>query len=163
MPKSKLIVLLIFPIVVLIAAFPVVAQSDCIINPALPDILGSGCTAESSNIVARLLARFFATALAVGAVAFLLYLVYGAFRWLTGGADKANLEAAKATMTQALIGIILLASVFAVARIVGTLLGLGCEGEDFPDVICFPESAIEAPAPGPGLPPDCPPGVPGPC
>ena len=109
-----------------------------IFNPALPTPLGSGGNTQGPNIVGALMARFFAAGLAIGAIAFLMYLVYGAFRWLTSGEDKAQLQAAKNTMTQALIGLTILASIFAIARVVGALLGLNCGGASFPDVICWP-------------------------
>jgi hypothetical protein len=103
-----------------------------ITNPVIaPTGLGSGSGAE---IIGRLLARIFAASLAIGAIAFLLYLVYGAFRWLTAGDDKTQLQTARGTMTQALIGLTILASIFAIARIVGILLGI----ENFPDVINWP-------------------------
>ena len=102
-----------------------------IVNKALPANLGED---TGENIIARLLARFFAAALATGAIAFLIYLVYGAFRWLTAGDDKTQLTAARSTMTQALIGLTILASIFAIARILSILLGLG----EFPDAITWP-------------------------
>lgn len=123
---------------------PVYAQP--IVNPALTTELGGDPDGEA--VVGRLLARFFSSALAVAAILFLLYLVYGAFKWLTAGADKAQLQAAQGTMTQALIGLTILASVFAAARIVGTLLGLECPAGKFPDVICWP--GINAPTGGVG-------------
>ena len=89
---------------------------DQIINPVI-GVLGLGGTAEGQNTIGRLLARVFSAALAIGAIAFLLYLVLGAFRWLTAGDNKGQLEAARSTIFQALIGLIILASIFAIARI----------------------------------------------
>ena len=109
-----------------------------IINPVI-GALGLGGTAEGQNTIGRLLARVFSAGLAVGAIAFLLYLFYGAFRWLIAGDNKGQLEAARSTIFQALIGLTILASIFAIARIVGLILGLECEGQRFPDVICWPQ------------------------
>lgn len=107
-----------------------------ITNPALPTSLGNDA---GENIIARLLARFFGASLAIGSLAFLLYLVYGAFRWLTAGDDKGQLQTARNTMTQAFIGLTIMASIFAIAHILGILLGLDCPGGSFPDVICWPQ------------------------
>ena len=112
------------------------AYAAPIINPAVTVELGGDPDGEA--VVGRLLARFFSSALAVAAILFLLYLVSGAYKWLTSGADKAQLQAAQGTMTQALIGLTILASIFAAARIVGILLGLSCPAGNFPDVICWP-------------------------
>ncbi len=138
-----------FPIITFISilfilAGRVYAQNEQICNTALPAILGCDPTG-GENIIGRLLARVFSAALAAGAIGFLLYLVFGAFRWLTAGDNKGQVESARSTITQALIGIVLLASIFAIGRIVGTLLGLQCNGLSFPDVICWPE--VPAPTP----------------
>lgn len=134
--KTKLISLT-GPLTATISLFlsisPVFAQTDEICNPALSASIG--CDPQGENILARALARYFAAFLALGAIAFLIYLVYGAFRWLTAGENKGQLDAAKSTITQSLIGLTILASVFAIATIIGRILGLG---DNFPTNINLP-------------------------
>src|SRR5690242_10589732 len=50
--------------------------------------------------------------LTVGTIAALGYLLYGAFNWLSAGGEKAKVETGKSMMTQAIIGLVVLASVF---------------------------------------------------
>lgn len=49
----------------------------------------------------------------VAAVALLIYLLWGAFDWITSGGEKEKLEKARNKMTQAVIGIIIVIFVLA--------------------------------------------------
>lgn len=62
--------------------------------------------------------------LLVGTLALLVMLLMGAFYWITAGGEKGKIEEARNRMTQAIIGIIVLASVFAVYRVILNFIGL---------------------------------------
>ena len=53
-----------------------------------------------------------------------VYLVYGGVEWLTSGGDKAKLESARAKLTNALIGVAIIAASFAIWKIVLTFFGI---------------------------------------
>lgn len=56
---------------------------------------------------------FFTTVMTVGALALLFFLFLGAFQYLTAGSNDDNVKKARTTITNALVGMILLASVWA--------------------------------------------------
>jgi hypothetical protein len=105
-----------------------------ITNPAIPN---SFATDLPEVAVAKILARLFSAGLAAGSIVFLGYLAFGAFKWMTAGGEPAQLNAAKQTMTQAIIGLVIMASIFAIASLLALVLGLN-ENCDFPNEICWP-------------------------
>lgn len=62
--------------------------------------------------------------LLVGTIAVLYYLLYGAFSWITAGGEKGKIEEARTMMTQGIVGLIILASVFVIFGMVLNFLGL---------------------------------------
>jgi hypothetical protein len=63
--------------------------------------------------------------LTVAAVATLALLVWGGIRWLTAGPDKGKLEEAKSTLTNAIIGLTIVAASWAAFLILNHFFGLG--------------------------------------
>ena len=53
----------------------------------------------------------------------LLYLIWGGVEWITSGGDKGKVESARNKITNAIIGIIVLAAAYAIANFVLGLLG----------------------------------------
>jgi len=122
-------------ILILTSTHPTYAVKE-ICNPIIDPIIGcdAGMYGTSSPIIiAVLLARFFSAALAIGSVMLLIYLVVSAFRWLTAR-DTGTVDTARQGIFNAIIGMIILASVFAIARLVGMILGI----PGFPDTIPWP-------------------------
>lgn len=60
----------------------------------------------------------------VGSLIFFFILVSGAIQWITSGGDKQALEGARGKITNAVIGIILLFSAFAVVSLLETFFGI---------------------------------------
>lgn len=60
----------------------------------------------------------------IGALASLIFVVYGAFSWIISGDDKAKLEQAQKTITNALIGLVITVAAFAIWSLVKSFLGL---------------------------------------
>lgn len=73
-------------------------------------------------------------------LAFILYFVWGALRWLMAGGDKAQIELARQRITNAFIGLVLVATAWAIYLLV--IYALGLEG-----VITL--ASGPAPIPGP--------------
>lgn len=70
------------------------------------------------------LAIFWRASYVISGILLLLYLVYGGITWLTSAGDKEGLEKAKKTLTNAVIGIAILAVSFPVIKIVEIVLGV---------------------------------------
>ncbi len=62
--------------------------------------------------------------LTIGGLAFLMYLLLGGFHWITAGGDKGKVEAAREMITQGIIGLAVLASVFAVYGVILRYVGV---------------------------------------
>lgn len=62
--------------------------------------------------------------LSIGGMATFVFLLMGAFNWVTAGGDKGKIETARSMITQAIIGLAILASVFALFGIVTRVLGI---------------------------------------
>ena len=93
-------------------------------NPVLPPSLGSGAYTKGGTIIGNLIS-------AIGGLFFIfafcltfLYLLTGGLSWLTSGGDKSKLETARDKITNALVGLVIVAAAYAVFALVGQFFGL---------------------------------------
>ncbi len=74
------------------------------------------------------------TAAVVIAVLFVFFmLLMGGYGWITAGGDKAKVEEARTRITNAIIGLAIVASAFAIMTIVANFFGVSFDSIDFPD------------------------------
>lgn len=59
-----------------------------------------------------------------GGLWFMIQFLIGAFRWITSGGDKTNVEAAKEHLTHSVISLAILVSAYIIAGLVGAIFGL---------------------------------------
>jgi uncharacterized membrane protein len=85
--------------------------------------LGIGTFFEITD-VGSVVSSIMVAALIIASILFVLYFVWSAFRWLTAGGDKTQIEIARQRMTNAFVGLILTAAIWAVFLIVIYILGL---------------------------------------
>lgn len=93
-------------------------------NPLLPAPLGGSSVAEGGLAVGGLIGAIVGGMLIFGFIIAMIYLLTGAFHWITSGGDKTNLENARGKIIHAIVGLIVLASVWAVMTLVGQFLGI---------------------------------------
>jgi hypothetical protein len=74
--------------------------------------------------ISSLISGTLSLALIFGSLAFILYFAWSAVRWLSSGGDKAVIESARNRMTNAFIGLVLVAAAWAVYILVVYILGL---------------------------------------
>lgn len=60
----------------------------------------------------------------LAALAVLFMLIIGAFQWITSGGDKEKYGAARGRITQALVGLFILALAFLITRVVGQVVNI---------------------------------------
>ena len=101
-------------------------------NPVLPPSLGSGSIDQGGTIIGNLVS-------AIGGLFFLfaflltfLYLLTGGLSWLTSGGDKSKLETAREKITNALVGLVIVAAAYAVFALVGQFFGLDVKALKIP-------------------------------
>lgn len=60
------------------------------------------------------------------------YLVWGGIQWITAGGDKANLESARGRISNALVGLAIIAASYAVILLLEYFLGYDIVGPNIP-------------------------------
>jgi len=96
------------------------AQGDAITNPLLPNF--SGWSGE--NFFAKLIPSFLGLAFVVGIIIFVFIMIIGAVQWIISGGDKAAIQAAQGKITNAVIGVVILLSSYAILKLVGDFFGV---------------------------------------
>ncbi len=72
----------------------------------------------------KLIPSLVGLAFVIGAIIFFFMLVIGAIQWISSGGDKGNLEAARGRITSALIGIVVLFSIFVIIKVIENFFGV---------------------------------------
>ncbi|MFH1895915.1 MAG: pilin [bacterium] len=79
---------------------------------------------QSSMVLGDLLNNVIGAVFIVGGILLLVYLFFGAFKYMTAGGDDKATDTAKKMMTNAVIGIVIMTVSFFIVRIAGTVLGM---------------------------------------
>lgn len=90
-----------------------------ITNKATPTLTGDGAT-FFGNFIPKIITLL----VIVGGLAFFFMLLIGAIRWITSGGDKAQVESARSQITQAITGLVVMVSIWAVAKLIETIFGI---------------------------------------
>lgn len=75
----------------------------------------------------------------VAALLVLVYLIWGAFQWITSGGDKEGIGKARDKIIQSLVGLVILALAFLIVRVVGQIVNI--------DILNLPAIPPLGPAP----------------
>ena len=95
--------------------------TDKIVNPILPASLQAK---TGQQFISGLLPAIIGFIFIVGTVGFFFMFLFGAIQWIFSGGDKGAVEQAKARITQAFIGLIILIATYAIISLVETFLGI---------------------------------------
>lgn len=94
-------------------------------NPALPAGLQNAADPVAAGTgLGKYIGILWQTALVLGGLAVVAYMIMGGLNWITAAGDKGKIETAKERITQGLIGLAVLFSVAAISTFFGTVLGL---------------------------------------
>lgn len=94
-------------------------------NPALGKNLNWSLVYESPVwFFQTFIPKLLTLGLIIGVLFFLFVLIMGAIQWISSGGDKNALEAAKHKITNAIIGIVILFSIFAVLALIENFFGI---------------------------------------
>lgn len=77
----------------------------------------------TGGIVGTVLKNALSLLYAVGGIGTLVYFVWGAVDWIMSGGDKEKVSSARKKMTNAIVGLVLLALSFFVISLVGEIVG----------------------------------------
>ncbi len=81
-------------------------------------ILGNLNSLTGQDFISQFVPKAIGLLFVFGALAFFFMFIWGAITWILSGGDKAHVETAKSRITNAIIGFILMISVFAVVAII---------------------------------------------
>ena len=104
-------------------------NSDIINNPILKDTalevfqkeIAGG---DIANFLQTILPNIIGLLFVVGSVIFFFILIWGALSWILSGGDKAHVESAKARITSALTGLIIMFATFAIIKFIEAFFGV---------------------------------------
>lgn len=108
----------------------ILAQVPPITNPALP-IVGHG---EGIDIVQLFLTNFINIILGVAGILAFFMLLWGSLEYIMAGGDKERTQNATKRITAAIVGLVLVFSVFAIIYVVETVFGINLRQFTFPTI-----------------------------
>lgn len=114
-------------------AFP--AFADQKVDPCQSQKLGFGVAlCELAADIPKTLNNIVVAIVVLAVVIALLYLLYGALRWITSRGDKEQVEAARNHIIAAIVGLIVIFLALFIVTLVLSLLGLKLENLIIPDI-----------------------------
>lgn len=103
-------------------------------NPVIPKLIGEGPKEGGSVAIGLLLSRIFSGLFLLAFITAFLYLITGAMHWITSGGDKTKLEEARNRIIHSIVGIVVVASSWAIIALVGQFIGLDLENLPIPTI-----------------------------
>ena len=94
-------------------------------NPALPFASNPG---SGQGFFSSLIPALLAALLVIGGVVFIFMLLWGGLEWMTAGGDKGKIESARQRVSNAIIGVVILFSFFAILNVIECFFGIGLRG-----------------------------------
>lgn len=92
-------------------------------NPLAPK-LSPSVPEKGLEMLAFFIPRLIGLAIIIAIVVFFFVFLIGGIRWIMSGGDKVQVEAARGTITNALIGLVIVFSLFAILKLIETLFGV---------------------------------------
>ena len=108
-------------------------QLTQIYNPILPNTIGNDMTPRGGLTAAGLwVSSLVSLFLIITSLAALIFLVLGGVTWVTSGGEKAALESARNKITHAIVGLVVVASAWAMWLLIGRFFGIDFMHIPFP-------------------------------
>lgn len=112
--------------VFLMSALPIYAQVTVQINPS--DVANA---APPSTGIGQVVGWVVGAAVVFGILAALIYIVLGAFQWITSGGDKGKVESARGHIVAAIVGLVIIVLSLAVMNFILQIIGIGSIDKGF--------------------------------
>ncbi|MDD4026809.1 MAG: hypothetical protein PHO75_01305 [Candidatus Shapirobacteria bacterium] len=90
---------------------------------------GGSFTNLEGLTVNRMVSGAISLVLIVVSLIFFFILVVGGLRWITSGGDEKKVAAARAQITNALIGLVIVFAAWAIMQLIGTIFGINILGD----------------------------------
>lgn len=102
---------------------PAPAGPGTIQNPLAPK-LSPASPDQAVGQFGNLLQTIISALLVGAAVVFIFMFLIGAIKWITSGGDKAQIESARASIMNAVVGLVIALSLFAIIKLIEGLFGI---------------------------------------
>lgn len=96
-------------------------------NPVLPPSLGGGPNPDPNQggiALGKLIGNLVGALFIAGFLLTFMFLIIGGIQWITAGGDKQALEKARTGITNAIMGLVIVAATYAVMTLVGRFFGI---------------------------------------
>lgn len=103
-------------------------------NPVLPVSIGAGSYTKGGTAFGMLISNIIGLLFIIAFILAFLYLLVGGISWITAGGDKTKLEQARDKITNAIIGLIVVAAAWAVMLLVGQFVGINVQQIRIPTI-----------------------------
>ncbi len=90
-------------------------------NPVIGNLGTSTASAEDGKLFTVYLISIWNSVISLGAIAVLIYFIWGAFEWLSAGGDSGKTEKARSRISNAIIGLLILTSTFVIVNFISAL------------------------------------------
>ncbi len=101
--------------------YPPSEEVESITNPVLKSPLKS---MSGVDFLGDFLPKFIGLGFVIGVLVFFFIMIIGAIQWTSSGGDKTALEGARGKITNAIVGIVILFSLFALLKIIEDFFGI---------------------------------------
>lgn len=103
-----------------------------IVNPVLNSNLGRGTNETGLTNTGNFISAIISLLLVVTTIASLLFFVVGGIGWVLSDGDKSKLETARNRILQSIVGLVIVASAWAVWLFLGNFIGIDFQNIPFP-------------------------------
>ncbi len=79
---------------------------------------------DGAAVISGFIKQMVSLIFVVGFLAFFFMFLLGGIRWITSGGDKGQVESSRSQIVQAITGLVVLISVYAVAKLIQTMFGI---------------------------------------
>ncbi len=100
------------------------ANGGGITNPVIGN-LGQNEGISDGSKLTEYLVYIWQVAINLGAIVVIVFFIWGAFEWLTAGSDSKKIESAQKRITNAVIGLVILVSLFTILSFLNRILFRG--------------------------------------
>jgi heme/copper-type cytochrome/quinol oxidase subunit 2 len=122
------------------------------INPSVPDQFVNSAQIDINQVISFIIGLL----VVIGILAALIYMIYGAIKWITSGGDKGAVESARGHIVAAVIGVVVLVLTLVILNFVLQIVGAIRPGQNIftglqiPSLACKQgEKPSKKPAPAP--------------
>lgn len=106
-------------------------------NPVLPSLIGGGANPDyktGGTALGTLVSNLVGALFIAGFLLTFVYLLTGGIGWATSGGDKTKLEKARDQITNAIIGLIIVASAYALTTVLAQFFGFELKALPIPTI-----------------------------